>query len=302
MPDDTTEHHPDEAHPIKPQDFIDALARGLAILESFDTQRQRLNATQAAERAGLTRAAARRHLLTLTALGYLETDGSAFWLAPKVLRFSGSYLASSRLPRLVQPVLHRLSLRSQASHSVVVRDQDEGVIVARSGVLERSGPMLPHGLHLGARLPLHATSTGQVLLAALPEDQWQSWLAQHTASPASPVSPVSPEAGSSAFHAFHAIDDAEPRTALPRLTPHTHTSATALQKSIAQVRKQGYCIASEQHEAGVCALAVPLLDMRGRTHAALNVVLRTSEENMARLQRTHLPLLRDAAQELRGLL
>ena len=80
-------------------DYIAGMAKGLAVLETFDTQRQRLNATLAAERAGLTRAAARRHLLTLAHLGYLETDGSWFWLAPKVLRFSGSYLASARLPR-----------------------------------------------------------------------------------------------------------------------------------------------------------------------------------------------------------
>ena len=77
---------------IAKADFIEGIAKGMAVLESFDTERQRLNATLAAERAGLTRAAARRHLLTLTHLGYLETDGSYFWMAPKVLRFSGSYL------------------------------------------------------------------------------------------------------------------------------------------------------------------------------------------------------------------
>src|SRR5205085_8558314 len=83
-------------------DYIAGMAKGLAVLESFDTERQRLNATLAAERAGLTRAAARRHLLTLAHLGYLETDGSWFWLSPKVLRFSGSYLATARLPRAIQ--------------------------------------------------------------------------------------------------------------------------------------------------------------------------------------------------------
>ena len=76
--------------PIAKADMIEGMAKGMAVLESFDTQRQRLNATLAAERAGITRAAARRHLLTLTHLGYLETDGSYFWLATKVLRFSGS--------------------------------------------------------------------------------------------------------------------------------------------------------------------------------------------------------------------
>ena len=95
--------------PIAKADLIEGMAKGLAVLESFDTERQRLNATLAAQRTGLTRAAARRHLLTLAHLGYLETDGSYFWLAPKVLRFSGSYLASARLPRVLQPTLNRLA-------------------------------------------------------------------------------------------------------------------------------------------------------------------------------------------------
>jgi IclR family pca regulon transcriptional regulator len=80
---------------IAKADLIEGMAKGMAVLESFDTERQRLNATQAAERAGLTRAAARRHLLTLAHLGYLDTDGSHYWLSAKVLRFSGSYLASA---------------------------------------------------------------------------------------------------------------------------------------------------------------------------------------------------------------
>jgi IclR family pca regulon transcriptional regulator len=95
--------------PIAKSDLIEGMAKGMAVLEAFDPQRQRLNATLAAERAGITRASARRHLLTLTHLGYLETDGRYFWLAPKVLRFSGSYLATARLPRAVQPTLNRLA-------------------------------------------------------------------------------------------------------------------------------------------------------------------------------------------------
>ena len=117
---------------IAKPDFIEGIAKGMAVLESFDTERQRLNATQAAERAGLTRAAARRHLLTLAHLGYLDTDGSSFWMSPKVLRFSGSYLASSRLPRALQPTLNRLAAQTQESFSAVVLDGEEAVIIARS--------------------------------------------------------------------------------------------------------------------------------------------------------------------------
>ena len=245
-------------------DFIAGMAKGLAVLESFDTQRQRLNATLAAERAGLTRAAARRHLLTLAHLGYLETDGSWFWLAPKVLRFSGSYLASSRLPRAIQPTLNRLAGQTGESFSAVVLDGDQVVIVARSGSAQ-----LAYGLHLGARLPAHATSTGRVLLAAKSRGELAAWLKGRE---------------------------------LPRLTAHTVVEPRAFRALLDQVRQQDYCAASEEHELGVHAVAVPLRDLEGRTVAALNVVTTRQRLEPRALQRELLPLLQDAARELRPLL
>jgi IclR family transcriptional regulator, pca regulon regulatory protein len=245
-------------------DFIEGMAKGMAVLESFDTERQRLNATLAAQRAGLTRAAARRHLLTLAHLGYLETDGSWFWLAPKVLRFSGSYLASARLPRAIQPTLNRLAGQTGESFSAVVLDGDNVVIVARSGSAQ-----LAYGLHLGARLPAHATSTGRVLLAAKPRAEFGAWLKGRE---------------------------------LPRLTGHTVVEARAFRALIEQVRQQDHCVASEEHELGVHAVAVPLRDMEGRTVAALNVVTTRQRVEPRSLQRDLLPLLLDSAKELRALL
>ena len=244
--------------PIAKADFIEGMAKGLAVLESFDTERQRLNATLAAQRTGLTRAAARRHLLTLAHLGYLETDGSYFWLAPKVLRFSGSYLASARLPRVLQPTLNRLAAQTQQSFSAVVLDGDEVVIVARSGVY--GAP---------SRLPAHPTSTGRVLLAALSPAELTAWLKNRP---------------------------------LHRLTPQTITQVGPLRQVITKVRRDDYCLAVEEHELGVHALAVPLRNLQGHTVAALNVVASPKQMDEGSLQRDMLPLLQDAARELRGLL
>ncbi len=258
---------------INKQDFIAGMAKGMAVLESFDTERQRLNATLAAGRAGITRAAARRHLLTLAHLGYLESDGSYFWLAPKVLRFSGSYLASSRLPRALQPTLARLSARTGEACSAVVLDADQVVIVARSGASGRQPPqdgaLLAYGLHLGARLPAHATSTGRVLLAAKSRADFNAWLRGRK---------------------------------LPRLTAHTTVDAAAFKALIAQVRAQDFCVASEEHELGVRALAVPLRTLPGDTVAALNVVVAPGRMTAAQMEKLLLPLLQAAATELRPLL
>jgi IclR family pca regulon transcriptional regulator len=246
-------------------DWIEGMARGMAVLESFDTERQRLNATLAAERAGIPRAAARRHLLTLAHLGYLETDGRHFWLSPKVLRFSGSYLASARLPRALQPTLNRLAAQTGDAYSAALLDEDEVVIVARSGPTR----VLAYGVHLGARLPAHATSTGRVLLAGLPKTQWASWLRDRP---------------------------------LARFTAHTTVDPRAFRALIDQVRAQDYCEADQTHELGIHALAVPLRDARGRTVAALNVVVGTARAQERALRREVLPLLLEAAGELRAVL
>jgi IclR family transcriptional regulator, pca regulon regulatory protein len=251
--------------PIAKADFIEGMAKGMAVLESFDTERQRLNATLAAQRAGITRAAARRHLLTLAHLGYLETDGSHFWLAPKVLRFSGSYLASARLPRVLQPTLNRLAAQTAESFSAVVLDGDQVVIVARSGPTR----LLAYGLHLGARLPAHATSTGRILLAAKTKAEFNTWMKGRE---------------------------------LARLTAHTTVDPRKFRSLVEEVRAQDFCIASEEHELGVHALAVPLRNLQGQTVAALNVVAAPQRLEMRQMQRGLLPLLLEAARELRPLL
>lgn len=246
-------------------DLIEGMAKGMAVLESFDTERQRLNATLAAQRAGITRAAARRHLLTLAHLGYLETDGGYFWLAPKVLRLSGSYLATARLPRVVQPTLNRLAAQTGESFSVVVLEGDWVVIVARSGVAR----MLAYGLHLGARLPAHATSTGRLLLAAKPRAGFNAWMKGRE---------------------------------LPRLTAHTIVDAKKFRAAIDEIRTRDWSYASEEHELGVHALAVPLRNLQGQTVAALNVVAPPQRLGAKSMESAMLPVLLDAARELRPLL
>ena len=254
---------------IAKADYIEGLAKGLAVLEAFDTERQRLNATLAAQRTGITRAAARRHLLTLAELGYLESDGSHYWLSPRVLRFAGSYMATSRLPRTLQPTLNRLAAQTQAAFSAVVLDGGEGVIVARSAGSAEPVRAQAYGLHLGARLPAHATSTGRVLLASLPQAEFTAWLQDRT---------------------------------LTRITPQTEVNAIAFNALIEQVRADDFCLARDAHELGIHALAVPLRDMQGRTLAALNVVGTAEQFSDAAVQRKWRPLLLEAARELRPLL
>jgi IclR family transcriptional regulator, pca regulon regulatory protein len=257
-------------------DVIEGAVKALSVLEAFSAERQRLNATQVAQRAGITRAAARRHLLTLQALGYLESDQGFYWLGVRVLRLAGNYLASARLPRVVQPMLNRLSARLDCAVSVAVLDDADVVIVARSGEQRTASRALPFGTHLGARLPAFATSTGRVLLAQYSKAALTSWLKDRT---------------------------------LPRLTPHTVCNKAQWKAVVTAVAVQGYCIANQEHELGVQALAVPVRDSAGVVVGALNVVVATDATlpikitTSALLQtKQHLQSMLTAADEVRALL
>ncbi|MFZ3220578.1 MAG: IclR family transcriptional regulator C-terminal domain-containing protein, partial [Rhodoferax sp.] len=129
--------------------------------------------------------------------------------------------------------------------------------------------VLAYGLHLGARLPVHATSTGRVLLAAKTRTELAAWMKGR---------------------------------ALPRLTAHTVTDLRRLRALVDEARQQDFCLASEEHELGVQALAVPLRNIQGQAVAALNVVVAPHRMTLATLQRDLLPVLLDAARELRPLL
>jgi IclR family transcriptional regulator, pca regulon regulatory protein len=254
---------------ISKEDFIEGAAKSLAVLECFDVHRQRLNATQTAERTGLTRAAARRHLLTLAHLGYLESDEQHYWLAPRVLRLAGSYLSSARLPRTVRPTLSELSRRNPGTYCVAVLDEQETVIVATSGERWGSDDTSPFGAHLGSRMPAFCTSSGRVMLASMANASFKKWLTQ--------CQPV-------------------------QLSRRTLIQKTQIAARVTEARVDGFCYASEEHELGVHAIAVPLLDPSGHCVAALNAVDYLQTTSKERLINSVLPRLQRAATQLRALL
>lgn len=251
------------------RDLVAGLEKGLQVIEAFDQDRPRLTIAEVAQRTGLTRAAARRYLITLAHLGFVSQDRRLFALTPKVLRLAQSYMHSARLPRIVQPVLHRLAAQTGLSYSCVVREGREVVIVARSAVHEKGERLMAHGLHLGTRLPAHATSTGRVLLASLSASELDDWLDTYD---------------------------------LPKLTAHTVSDRSALKTLLGEVRRLDYCMALEEHELAIQAVAVPLRNMQGRTVAALNVVTSAKRMSPQTMQREILPLLQEAARTLRPLL
>lgn len=244
---------------------VGSLERGLAVLCAFGQNGGSLTITEAAAKAQLTRAAARRMLLTLQHLGYVKADGRVFSLTPRVLELGVAYLASQPFGSTASPLLAALAAATGETASVGVLDGLDLVYVVRVP----SRRLLHLDLKVGRRLPAHVTSSGRVLLADLTPYQ---------------------------------LGDYFRRAPRPRLTRRTLIEEGEVRASIAEAGQQGWaCVRGEVDEA-VVGLAVPIRDGAGRIVAALN--LSTTEERAPQqvIRDTLLPALRRTTLEFEHML
>ncbi|UWX98746.1 helix-turn-helix domain-containing protein [Arthrobacter zhaoxinii] len=229
------------------------------VIRAFDADHVQMTLSEVSRRTGLTRATARRFLLTLTELGYVRTDGRTFELTALVLQLGYSYLSGQSLPQLTQPVLEDLSREISESTSASVLDGDEIVYIARI----HTRRLMTVGISVGTRFPAYATSMGRVLLAGLPEDRFEDYVSAVQLRP---------------------------------LTERTVTDPDRLRDAVAQVREQGWALVDQELELGLRSVAVPVLDPQGTVVAALNTSMQataglTLEEAAARV----LPHLQQAS-------
>ncbi|UUX95979.1 IclR family transcriptional regulator C-terminal domain-containing protein [Aquabacterium sp. J223] len=247
------------------RDRVAGLEKGLAVIEAFDQERPRLTIAEVADRTGLTRAAARRYLITLQHLGFVSQDRKMFALTAKVLRLSQSYMHSARLPRIVQPELHQLSLTlKEASSAGVLDGNDVLCIAATNGGRNVSATLQP-----GTRVPAYCTSNGRVLLAGRPQAEVEAWVA---------------------------------RQRLQSLTPFTCTDPARLAAAVARARADGHACVDQELELGLRTVSVPLIDHRGEVAAALNISVHAARMTMDDLLASALPPLQLAQARLRQLL
>ena len=251
--------------PLAKRDWIAGLEKGLSMMECFDDANPRLTASQAGERCGLSRTAARRYLLTLEHLGYVAGDGKLFWLTPRVLRLGQSYLESARLPRIVQPFLQRVTAGTQESAYVSVMDGDDIIYLARNG----PSRAMNTGYVLGARVQAQVTAAGMMMLA-LRTPEWQDlWLAQHE---------------------------------LKAYTSFTIASKDRMRVELARVRSQSWALSEQQLELSHRGVAVPLRDRHGNVVGALSVTMPMGHESSEDVVARVLPVLSETAQAMRNLI
>ncbi|MGZ4537421.1 MAG: IclR family transcriptional regulator domain-containing protein [Nocardioidaceae bacterium] len=240
---------------------LQSLERGLAVLQVFSSETPQLTLSDVARMAGTTRATARRILHTLASLGYVRVDGRLFSLTPRVLSLGWGYLSSLNLWDIAQPFMEELVEKTHESCSAATLDLPDIVYVARVPTRR----IMTIALGVGARLPAHATSMGRVLLADLPDDQ---------------------------LDLFLATGPFETRT------ERTAVGADDLRTQLRRVREQGWAMVDQELELGLRSIAAPVRGADGRAVAALNLAAAAPRVALDELRGHFLPLLLETAEQV----
>lgn len=241
--------------------YVQSFARGLSVIRAFGPARSHMTLSEVAAQCGLTRAGARRILLTLVHLGYVAADGRQFSLTPRILELGYSYLSATPLWDLALPYMEAVAEETRESCSVSVLDGTDVVYILR---LARH-KVMSINLAVGSRLPAWITSMGRVLLAGLPPADQDRILADSDIQP---------------------------------YTSQSLTDIAQLKACLADVQEKGYACVVQELELGLQSLAVPIVDRSGRVIGAMNVSGLTSRYSSDTMIDTFLPVLRHAADQI----
>lgn len=244
-------------------EFMQSLARGLAVLRCFANEQRPMTIAQASRLTGLSRPAVKRCLHTLVRTGYAAQDGVQYALRPKVLALGYAYMSSSTLAMRAQPLLDQLRDDLHESCSLGVIEEDEVYYVARAEVSR----IMSIALRVGSRLPLYCTSMGRVLLAAQPRGDQEAYLR---------------------------------RTQLRQCTLKTETNPSKLLAILEHVAEEGYAIVDEELELGLRSVAVAVHG-RASAMAAVNIGTQAARVSLPDMRSRFLPGLRRIARNLEAM-
>lgn len=246
-------------------DFVESLDRGLRLLQQFGASSGPMTLSDLARAADLPRATARRILFTLERGGFVAFDGKLFTLTPHVLTLSASYLRSSQVVTVLQPVLDRIATSAQEISSLAVLDGADVVFIARGSPAR----VFSAGLDLGYRLPAFCTSVGRAMLGK---------------------------------HANAELAAAIDGVNLVAMTPHTVTDRQRLLATIIADRDKGYSLVDREAEPGFRSISVPVRRYDGAIIAAINMGAHVDRISKAEMIERFLPLLREGAESVRSML
>ena len=235
------------------------------MIRAFDNDNAEMTPAAVAAKTKLTRATARRILLTLEALGYVASDGKWFRLSPKILDLSFFYLASMQVDQVIQPLVNEASKKVNEACAVSVLEGHDIISIAQS-VIDRFDRV---PFHPGTRMPAFVSAAGRVMLADLPEKELNEFFRE---------------------------------ARLERRTPDTITVKAELRKELEKIRRQGFATVDGELEVGMFTVAAPVCNDARQAIAAVSFGGNAARINASNVEEKYLPGLLLAAREISRLL
>lgn len=243
------------------KDFLKTLARGLSVIKSFDKEDSKMTLSEVARKNNMSRASARRFLLTLQSLGYIIKDKDQFLLTAKILELGHQYLSNLDFVEVILPLMREVSRELGKACSAAVLDGKDIVYIAR---IPSQQQILSVNLNVGSRLPAFCTSMGRVLMASMSDSDLEVFLQQ---------------------------------VELKAYTSKTITDPRKLIDTIHQVNEEGYSFVDQELEESLRSLSIPIHNRIGNVVCAINVGMPVGQDQVEEIISAYLPVLNQAAEK-----
>lgn len=245
---------------LENKDIVTAFIKGLNVIKAFDHENTSMTLSDVAKKVDITRASARRLLLTLESLGYVHQDGNFFSLTPKIIDLGYSYFASLPWTDLAHKNMKHVVDACKLSCSISVLDGNNIICIMRIPATR----ILNEGIHVGTRLPALYTSTGRLFMSHMQDDELKQYirnsnLVEHTSK--------------------SIIDEKE------------------MFEKIKQEKSQPYQMVEEELEDGLLSIAVPIYGREKKLIGAMNIGSHMSYKNTQNIKESVLPMLIKAAKD-----
>lgn len=214
-----------------------SLAHGLNILLLYEASTPLFTVSEISKRLGYSQSKTYRLVRTLTQYNLLrEENGTAqYTLGLNTLRLGLLAKGQLNLASLAKPFMRELSLRTKETVLLTAINGTRGVVLER---VESEEPVRYSIFQPGATIPLHAGASSKILMAYLPEDEWNRIIKTE---------------------------------GLKRYTPHTITDKDELKAHLKEIRRKGYAFSDQEIDRDVRAIAAPILNGLGELVAGLSV-------------------------------
>ncbi|MCX7322945.1 MAG: helix-turn-helix domain-containing protein [Hyphomicrobiales bacterium] len=247
------------------REIVGSVLKAFDVLRVFSRHKPRMTLSEVAAYAGMSRASARRFLLTFAHAGYMATDGKRFQLTPKLLELSHSVISSASLWDSARPIVAELSEKLGESCYGAVLDGTDVLYVVH---IAHSARLVNVGIRVGTRLPAYCTSIGRVLLSGLVDEALEQAL-----------SSIKPTAH----------------------TVKTVTAKAKLRDIIHETRRVGWSVVDEELEVGLRSVSAPIRSRSGEIIAALNVCGPSARVTPEEMRSRFLPELLEATDRINAL-